>query len=485
MPAMTKTATKKQRTPPEAERKERLLLEAKALRRVFNLPLDERAAAAEALRPWELVLLVQDVARAMQTSPGMELADVGAMLARPALRDTAADLKDAEADRVLDPAQGQDPEDLAAAYAQVMADTAKAADLQRMKEADKLLGRARTAKDTTERRTALADAIHSLEAAERAEVLTLAEAWNAYRGDRFNKSEAGPKDAILLDVRRGKWADWCNRNMGPRGGLEPGRMVLVGGGPAGGKTTLGALLAVDAMAAGVPVLFWQLELSREETLEHLLSQVGAPYAKTSWRTKANRELPAEWRGLLTLPKCNTPEAAHVENIIRAMEAQARKARRTAAHAVRGLVVVDYAQLLTVADRTARDSRFEVLEKAASRLAKAAGECGAVLVLLSQVNKGARKEAEAVAGTSYAGADLERMAHVALTLWKAKGGKPAAANEKADRDPDHGEARIMTFTKRRGCLFKNDGLPEEALVLWYSTHGRAFHGGETPKQTSWE
>jgi KaiC/GvpD/RAD55 family RecA-like ATPase len=494
MPAMSKTAEKKTAyNPPDDERAERLRMEAMALRHLFNLPENERAEAAEALRPWELVLLAKDLAAAFRAAPGMQLSDLGALLKRPALESCAAELDAAQAAPLLDPAHGQDPEDLAEAYAAVLATTDKAADLQRIREAAALLERAKAAQKPQDRRADLAAAVQSLEAAERADAVPLAEAWNAYRKTRFEKNEAGPKDAVMLDKARGAWADWFNRNLGPRGGLEPGRLLLVGGGPGGGKTTLGATIAVDAMAAGCPVLFWQLELSREETLENMLCQVGPKYAKTAWRSKANHDLPEAWADLLTLPKCDTPEAAHVENIIRSMESQARKVRQTGAHAVRGLVVVDYAQLLTVEDRTARDARFEVLEKAASRLAKAAGECGAVLVLLSQVNKAARNDGNALAGTSYAGADLERMAHAAVTIWKSIGGKPAAAFEPGDTDPENGVARLLSFTKTRGQMFyesEHGQMPQppgESKVAWYTPRGRALHDGGTPKQAAigWE
>ena len=45
-----------------------------------------------------------------------------------------------------------------------------------------------------------------MEAAERADAVPLAEAWNAYRKTRFEKNEAGPKDAVMLDKARGAWA---------------------------------------------------------------------------------------------------------------------------------------------------------------------------------------------------------------------------------------------------------------------------------------
>ena len=258
--------------------------------------------------------------------------------------------------------------------------------------------------------------------------------------------------------------------------------MIAGGAPGAGKTSLAALVAVDAMDAGCPVLFWQLELSREETLEHLAAQV--PH-KEWWRTpfwqKAHRNpLPETWRELLTLPRTTAPEA---EAIARAMKEQARKAYRarragTIRHACNGLVVVDYAQLLTLEDRKARDAGHEVLTTAASRLAKTAADCGAVLLLLSQLNKEAQKSgADGVAGTSFAGADIARMAHCAVMVNKAKeGGAVCDAQDEPHYEAGKGESRLLTWTKNRGVWMGENGTkrPDRKRCIWYESNARALH-----------
>jgi hypothetical protein len=230
------------------------------------------------------------------------------------------------------------------------------------------------------------------------------------------------------------------------------------------------------------VLPWQLELNREETLEHLQAQHPEPadWWKSPFWKRGRRPLPASWADLLTVPRYPAPDA---EAILDALQAQARKTERDRRagkprHACNGLVLVDYMQLLTVADKGPSNAQHEVLATAASRLAKAAGEAGAALVLLSQMNKQDQKDGGA-AGTALAGADLQRMAHRVALLQKADAeGNACKAGTPAAWDKDKGEARLLTWTKARGVRYSPDGRrPDPTRVLWNGGRSRALHGGD--------
>jgi hypothetical protein len=309
----------------------------------------------------------------------------------------------------------------------------------------------------------------------------LAEAWQAHL-DRLGADEAGPDEVLRLDPKRGPWAAWFNAWLGPRAGLEPGETFILGGAPEAGKTSLAALFAVDALAVGCPVLFWQLELSREETLEHLQAQLPEPadWWKVGFWGRARRPLPPAWADLLTVPRWPAPEVEAVRDALLTMTRQADRAARTGTrrHACKGLVLVDYAQLLTVADAGPRLAGHEILCTAASRLAKAAAESGACLLLLSQLNKLDQREA-ATDGTALAGADLARMAHRVALLQKADpDGKPCKANVEVDFQPGKGEARLLTWTKARGVRYTPEGhRPDRARVIWNGGRSRALHGGD--------
>lgn len=462
---------------------ELLKAEALAVRHVFNLPPDEREDAAAHLSAAALALvgLAADVHKAMKKTPGLLLVDVAAMMDRPALREEAEALRAAGAADLLDPAKAQDPEACAAAFSKALENTAKAANRRQAEEAAKLLARVDAAPTAEAGRGLLDDAAERLERLQRQTETPLADAWEAHLAAKA-APEAGPLEVLRLDKRRGPWAAWMNDNLGPRAGLEAGETFILGGGPEAGKTSMAALLAVDAMAAGCPVLFWQLELSREETLEHLLAQVPEPpgWWKAEFWHRAKRHLPDAWADLLTVPRWAD---SNMETIMDAMQAQARKAGRHAragktGHAVRGLVVVDYAQLLTTKDRAPRDAGHEVLTTAASRLAHAAADCGACLLLLSQLNKQDQKDADAD-GTALAGADLARMAHRVAMLQKADA-NGAACKGDAAWDPDKGEARLLKWRKARGIRYTPEGhRPERSRVIWYAGQARAFHGGDGP------
>jgi len=156
-----------------------------------------------------------------------------------------------------------------------------------------------------------------------------------------------------------------------------------------------------------------------------------------------------------------------------------------AHKCRGLVLVDYAQLLTVRDRRAATPQHEILTKAASELTKTAADLNLCLVLLSQLTKEAKKDQnkgkQALEETALTGADLSRCAHVAFALshaYQAKGGdwQECGARE-VEQSPDgRSEARLLANIKRRGVARLNGAWPAFTCPLWLSNE-RALHGGD--------
>lgn len=404
--------------------------EAKALRHVLQLDELRRPEALAELADatLHLVGLVKAVDRELVTKPAITLADVVAMLDRPALQ------AEAELARPHLDAPGIDPDAAGHAYGAVLQHAQETAEARRIDAAMGALTKAHAATDPKERAQALDRVRDELNPARLRDRQTLAELWNHHRELAFTAhAQARPEEAILLHSRRGEWAQWFNAWLGPRGALEPGRTLLLGGGPGGGKTSLAAALAVDAMAAGCPVLFWQLELGRAETVEHIMAQLpdAGAWWEESFRKRANVDLPKAWATLLDIPRADDLAANQAETIREALVAQAGRCERlrrqgSLNHAANGLVVVDYVQLLTIRDKGPKDAGHEVLTTAASLLAKAAAEAGACLVLLSQVTKEVRKkstpketpkeaEPRVVDDTGFSGADLARMAHAAMEI----------------------------------------------------------------------
>ena len=464
--------------------------EARAVRHLFNLPADEREPAAEQLdtAACHLVLLVQDMARAMKNTPNMQLVDVAAILQRTALREDVDKLKAAGASDLLDPATPVDPKIAAAAFAKAVEGSTRRAAMRQAEEAARVLAEVQSAPDAITARAILEKAAERLERPANTRHQSLAESWNMYRADRFGKAKAGPQDVLRMDQRRGAWASWVNAWMGPRGGMEPGRCILIGARPGAGKTSLAAAIAVDALQAGVPVLFWQLELSRDETLEHMFAQTPGSerWWNDYWTRRCNLPLPDGWEDLLTVPPTSGVEDYEAETIVDAMRRLAKQSKRAGvAHKVRGLVVVDYVQLLSTRSRRAATPQHEILCTAASMLAKTAADLGLVLVLLSQLTKEAKKDQSAgrqgMEETAASGADLSRSAHVFFGLAHAKstnGNWVECGQRDVELGLNHeGEARLLVNIKRRGFSKIGGVMPPFTFPFWMSDE-RALHGGES-------
>lgn len=473
---------------------ERTRLEAYALRAVMDLEAADRAEAVAKLDRAAVALpgWLGAVRRELVNAPAADLEALWGMLAaRPALVKDRADLEAAgvtlEALRALDPAEPR------AAYAKALEQTREAAERRSLESALRMVQAAAAAEKPEDRRILKADALAELTRAARdTGGRPIADAWEAYR-DRFTRAEARPDEVLRLDPCRGSWAAWLNASLGNRRGLEAGRCMVVGARAGAGKTSLGAVMAVDAMAAGVPVLFWQLELSREETLEHLMAQrpdAGSWYHEW-WTKRVNQPLPEAWTDLLTVPAIEDAAGYEADTIREAMQAHAAGRGRRVEHAVKGLVIVDYAQQLTVRERGASTPQHEQLTKAASMLAKTAADLDLCLVLLSQLRK-ADQDAQAkqqgdMEGTAFSGADLNRMAHVAFGLSHGgrkriqNGGKYRETDELVEvgtarmhTDPNHGECRIISRLKDRGVARLENKRPADRMVLWVSE--RAYHDG---------
>jgi len=453
-----------------------------AVRYVLTAPEADRPDLAAALASGcgELVLTCKGIAERLEKGT-VALPDLLA-IEDPKLKPDRAALEAAGLLRLWEASEGWDREkDGRAAYETAAAFRSSHSLAARMVDALKRVDKARTAEDPAELEADLAAALHTLSGKdERADLSGL---WEKHRAGL--KAEAcSDLEAVRLDERRGPWAGWVNSCLGPRAGLTPGRLLLLGGAPGAGKTALGSCFAVDALAAGCPVLFHQMELGVEETLEHLTAQdlEASGWPGAAFHDRANRALPEHWGRLLSIPSNPDPSG---EGIVDAIQKQARTAERDRKrdrmkHACNGLVVIDYAQLITMKQRGAKDAGHEVIASAVSGIAKAAADCGAVVVLLSQLTKQAQQEGKGGSATAYAGADIGRMAHCALMLDRATmdGEKLKACkdHEPAGFAPGRGDLRKLTRTKERGFHTPDRRPPDRDCAAWVMN--RAFHDLQT-------
>lgn len=323
-----------------------------------------------------------------------------------------------------------------------------------------------------------------------------AEVWEEHRA-KLKAGAADSSEVVRLNEGRGWWGRWINANLGPRGGLEPGNIMLLGGGSGAGKTSIAACFVADALAAGVPCLVWEMELGQGELLGHIMAQCGKN--EESW--------PKDW------PRVEVAGLfdRSVNNIMEKMRAFAARERRrkkaeNKGHACNGLVVVDYLQLCLLDEKLAKRiyASHEALETAFNMLMATAVEQGLVLIALSQFTKGAQREGTGGNAMAFAGADLMRPADSAFLLNRVsyevkrrntEAIKPITKDTEAEklrmyfprsrhgvaRLPEYGAFHLIECVKTRGnckdIFNKKDGIerfddiPDSVMVF---CEERAFH-----------
>ena len=177
-------------------------------------------------------------------------------------------------------------------------------------------------------------------------------------------------------------------------GLQPDDLVIVAARPSMGKTAFALALTEEAMAQGVSVGFFSLEMSGKQLAMRMLSSRGRISAHN---LRIGRIGDDDWPRLTatvaemveqeTLFIDETPSLS-VENMVaRARRLQRDQEKRSAPRL--GLIVVDYLQLLQsgAAGRRSQDNRATELSHITRSLKALAREIGAPVVALSQLNRG--------------------------------------------------------------------------------------------------
>lgn len=194
------------------------------------------------------------------------------------------------------------------------------------------------------------------------------------------------------------------------GGLRPGQLVMAGGPPGCGKTTMALQLVDHAAAAGIPCLFISMEMTRTQLVEASLSRLSELEAKTMAQAlskasggdgAATEKAVAAAEGALATyqleraPNLYLVEGGpqHTPGRIQALVGQIRHQKGLPdSHPV--LVVVDYLQLLSLGaegeGNIREDLRVGALASALKGLARATGSA---VLALSDITKQAMEEAE--------------------------------------------------------------------------------------------
>lgn len=169
-------------------------------------------------------------------------------------------------------------------------------------------------------------------------------------------------------------------------GVMPGRQYLVAGRPGLGKTALGETIAANVAAAGAPVLFVSLEMSRERLLSRMAARAArVDYSKwlRGYPTKDESErMAAEVARLRSLPLHLWAPASATAQQVRGI------VRRAARRGVR-LFVLDYFSRLSLAG--GGEKRNEGFCAAAATITQAIRESGMPGIVLCQLNRESERE----------------------------------------------------------------------------------------------
>ena len=188
-------------------------------------------------------------------------------------------------------------------------------------------------------------------------------------------------DGLDEPVRGGVATPWPSLNKILNGGLRPGELVFVAARPGVGKTIFGVDLVRSAAQQGVPAVMFSLEMSREEIMARVISDMGA----VPLTGLIAHQLNAEERERAKRAADRIADAPLWIDDSSELTMPEIEARATRLPHKPGLIAVDYLGLVTPTDRRApRQEQVAAMSGAAKRMAK---KLGCPVVMLHQLNRG--------------------------------------------------------------------------------------------------
>ena len=166
-------------------------------------------------------------------------------------------------------------------------------------------------------------------------------------------------------------------------GLRPGQLIVVAGRPGMGKSALASGFALKAASQGLPVLFFSLEIGKEEVSKRMLSSLGQisfeKLERGALEGQEDVERIEEGHAALEALPVFLDDSADLSLLeIRT------KARRLKAKEGLGLVVVDYLQLLS--SPRPQENRQQEISGFSRALKMLSKELEVPVIALSQLNR---------------------------------------------------------------------------------------------------
>lgn len=238
-------------------------------------------------------------------------------------------------------------------------------------------------------------------------------------------------------------------------GFQRTDLIIAAARPAMGKTALLTTMALHIGAQNLPVLICSLEMSKQQIVNRMLSQL----AKVeSGRLRTGGIAPYEWQAIADATAAMSDRPIFIDDTgLTTVNEIASKARQLkASKGQLGLIVVDYLQLM----ESSGDSRVTDLDKITRGFKRLARELDVPVVLLSQLSRGveSRTNKRPMMSDLRESGGLEQNADVVMMLYREEYYDPDTA--------DRGIAEVILTKHRSGptgtvkLLFQ----PQYALFL---------------------
>ena len=167
-------------------------------------------------------------------------------------------------------------------------------------------------------------------------------------------------------------------------GLQPGDLVVVAGRPSMGKTALALNMGEHvALAAGLPVVVFSMEMGATQLALRLIGSVGR---LDQHKLRTGRLAAEDWEKLTTaLGRLNeAPILIDETPALNAIEVRSRARRLMKSYGKLGLVIVDYLQLMQAT--TTGENRATEISEISRSMKSLAKELKVPVMALSQLNR---------------------------------------------------------------------------------------------------
>ena len=230
-------------------------------------------------------------------------------------------------------------------------------------------------------------------------------------------------------------------------GLRPGTMHIIGARPGVGKTAFALSLGLNVAKAGVPVVFFSLEMSGSEIATRLLcSEAGV----SSEDVRKGNIPPDMWPNLVDATERLAGLDFTVDDTAGTNVVEIRtKARRILHGKQGGLVIVDYLQLINPVSISAQKNRTNEVGEMSRALKVLAKDLGVPVIALSQLSREVdrRPDKRPVLADLRESGSIEQDADTVMFIDRSL--TEDEANDERHERPPMGTANIIVAKNRAG------------------------------------